>query len=1076
MLLDEAHDTLGWPTRKQVVQPDGAGARVFADFAQQKIGEALRRKYPGLQVATGILAADPHSNSTEAPLAIVCEFPSGAGDKELAEAHRLAWNFSRTALLLTLEPDRLIAWSCCQAPTEPLEKRQVRELTRGPVGGVKGTAQQRAVRDLLHWVGLITGQLLREEPKRFPADGRADALLLKNLRAIRQELLKSGLPENYCHDLLARIIFTQFLFHRKGSDGRPFFDERLLDGRFEGKLLKVHKSLGTILESKDETYALFRWLDDKFNGDLFPGKENQPDEERERAWQQEKAAVDEKLHLRLLADLVSGRLDVGKQQLALWPQYSFDVIPLEFISSVYEEFLTGRQEDDKAYYTPAHLVDFVLDAVLPWKGTEWDLKILDPSCGSGIFLVKAFQRLIHRWRQANGRDPLVSDLKPILANNLFGVDKNPEAVRVACFSLYLAMADAIEPKHYLKREKVFPRLRGTRLFHKDFFDEETPGFRTQEEAGRFDLVLGNAPWGDQSIQKTSDPQPTLVRSGSRGRAAGRRQKKVLTKAEQWAADARHPWPVANNDIGPLFLAKSAELIHESGRVAMIQPASLLNNREPPARGFRQKLFLSYTVDEVSNLSALRRELFSGVVGSACVIVFGKQKPDPQQTLLYICPKPLRDRQSGHRFVIEPHDANRLTHEEAATEPVVWSALAIGGRRDLALVRRFSLFPTLGKLEEKGEVLTRLGVIPGNKEKILDGRHALPDLRGKPYFEEERFPDDVFLELNAETVPTWELPAIDGAGSTDFEAFKSPQLLIKLSFSVKDGRFRAARVRSSDSEWGVICKKTYVSVRDRSRDGRHIKTACLAYNSSLATYYLYMTSSRLWHYRPEPLKDELLEVPLPPLVKSLKGLDSFAAIDSEVKSAFKDLTPADWVLIEDFLATTVREDPRLTPGYEPTRRIAAKGEGELELESYAHHFVRVVKSTFGKASHVCATVFREPTNSALLPVRMVAIHLDWPGRDTIEPEEMEAHGLMEKLQELYTSAMERKVRAHAGSGLGFQRVAFLFHAYETAVGRVRSLYIIKPDQRRYWTRSLAFRDADQLSGAILKAAGRSRSAS
>ena len=156
----------------------------------------------------------------------------------------------------------------------------------------------------------------------------------------------------------------------------------------------------------------------------------------------------------------------------LWKHYSFDTIPLEFISSVYEEFLTAEERgNDKAYYTPSHLVDYVLDAVLPWNSEDWNVRILDPCCGSGIFLVKAFQRLIHRWRLKNRRDPLVTDLRPILENNLIGVDKNPEAVRVACFSLYLAMADAIEPKHYVTREniKVFPRLRGTRLIHRDFF-------------------------------------------------------------------------------------------------------------------------------------------------------------------------------------------------------------------------------------------------------------------------------------------------------------------------------------------------------------------------------------------------------------------------------------------------------------------------------------------------------------------------------------------------------------------------------------------------------------------------------
>ena len=152
-------------------------------------------------------------------------------------------------------------------------------------------------------------------------------------------------------------------------------------------------------------------------------------------------------------------------------RYSFDTIPLEFISSVYEQFVSEDADRHKAYYTPAHLVDFVLDEGLPWDDRQWNLKILDPACGSGIFLVKAFQRLVHRWRKANhGKAPRVSDLKPILENNLFGVDINHDAVRVASFSLYLAMCDAIDPRYYWK-QVVFPRLRGVRMLEADFFDE-----------------------------------------------------------------------------------------------------------------------------------------------------------------------------------------------------------------------------------------------------------------------------------------------------------------------------------------------------------------------------------------------------------------------------------------------------------------------------------------------------------------------------------------------------------------------------------------------------------------------------
>ncbi len=143
------------------------------------------------------------------------------------------------------------------------------------------------------------------------------------------------------------------------------------------------------------------------------------------------------------------------------------MIPLEFISSIYEEFVTAKG----AHYTPGYLVDFMLDEVLPWGGTDWNLKILDPACGSGIFLVKAYQRLIQRWKNAHpDQKPSADDLRKLLERNLFGVDIDPQAVRVASFSLYLTMCDELDPKTYLKSTK-FPPLRGRRLIYADFFRE-----------------------------------------------------------------------------------------------------------------------------------------------------------------------------------------------------------------------------------------------------------------------------------------------------------------------------------------------------------------------------------------------------------------------------------------------------------------------------------------------------------------------------------------------------------------------------------------------------------------------------
>ncbi|HVU07291.1 MAG TPA: N-6 DNA methylase [Verrucomicrobiae bacterium] len=1070
MLYADIYNWLGWPDPEQAFEPAGAGAKVYAEFASKKLAGALRQAHPGVEIRVGVIAADPNSNSSETPLALVCEFPRAANDEVLGLTHKLAWNFSRTALLITLEPHRLIAWSCYQDPTQQ-EHRRVCELPTPTGFQPSGTQQQRVVRDLLHWVNLITHRAQQERPKQFPADGRADALLLKNLRYVRSELRRLNLAQDHCHDLLARVIFTQFLFHRKDSDGNAFFSpSKMRRLQEDGTLSKVHADLASLLSHKTDTYALFRWMDERFNGDLFPGKDGENDDARSAAWKAEKDAVT-KEHLDLLADLVSGDLVASDRQPLLWKHYSFDTIPLEFISSVYEEFLTAEERgNDKAYYTPSHLVDYVLDAVLPWNSEDWNVRILDPCCGSGIFLVKAFQRLIHRWRLKNKRDPLVTDLRPILENNLVGVDKNPEAVRVACFSLYLAMADAIEPKHYITRDniKVFPRLRGTRLIRQDFFDEETNEIRTGANKESFDYVLGNAPWGDGSIE--ADPFLENEQKNYAKRIFNvNATKATKTRAQIWAK--ANDWPVANNDIGPLFLAKAAALVKPMGFVAMVNTASLLYWRDGQATELRKKLFTAFTFEEVTNLSALRRELFPQAIGPSCVVVFRTGKPNGQSPMHYYTPKPtrtMRAKRSGavvsKGFSIEPSDVSVLTHDDAASDSIVWPALAMGNARDHLLVSRLAKLPTLLKLRAQGKVFTREGVIFGKGGKKFDD----PELVNLPLYATPILPASGLL-LDADNLPKWTEPRADTDASTKFEAFKLPQLLIKQTLSATTKRFRAMLVQSSHPVWGVICSQAYVTIRDLESEGKNIAPACIVYNSQFATYYMALTSSRVGHFIPEALADELISVPLPNNVPEFSKLDSLEAIDDATRKAL-GFTTADWTLIEDFLKYTLPDVLRKAPGPArfPTQRRNKDGAKEPELTEYAKTFARVVKGTFGKNKFVASTIFTEPDDRKL-PVRMLTIHLDAPTRDGVQIEPIEADGLLDKLAEFHAGQLKQKPRDATGSGLGFQRIAYFFQPSRENGRRVMNLTIVKPDECRYWTRSMAMRDADQLANAIQKAA-------
>jgi hypothetical protein len=395
--------------------------------------------------------------------------------------------------------------------------------------------------------------------------------------------------------------------------------------------------------------------------------------------------------------------------------------------------------------------------------------------------------------------------------------------------------------------------------------------------------------------------------------------------------------------------------------------------------------------------------------------------------------------------------------------MAWSVLALGGHRDLNLIRRLAKQPTLAKLDAVSSVKTRLGVIPGNQAA------ELTEHRDKHYFQAGNFPMNVFLEFDVSEIPLWIKPCVAESDSTDFDAFRLPQLLLKASYSTVFARFRAAIVKSDDATWGVICKKTYVTVRDLSSDGGNIRAACLMYNSNLATYFLAMTSSRFPLYNTEVPAGELLNVPLPASIPDLASLNSFAEIDAQARKMIP-LTKADCIIIDDFLDSLpnfLRKGPN--PNRESTSHRSRRVNTEPELTPYADTFIRVLQTTFGRDKAISATIYQEPDKD-LLPIRMITMHLDWHEGDLLKVQRLEPGGLLDTLAEFQRNVMQHKSRSFSERGIGFRRVAFLFHTHRVDQRRVRNLTIIKPDERRYWTRSLAMRDADDLAGAILKAAG------
>lgn len=240
--------------------------------------------------------------------------------------------------------------------------------------------------------------------------------------------------------------------------------------------------------------------------------------------------------------------------------YEFSVLSVEILGSAYEQFLgktislskTGKAvieekpEVRKAggvYYTPQYIVDYIVANTVgkliagktPKEITP--LKIVDPACGSGSFLIGAYQYLLQYHKDYytnNGKpskgskdNPLTPDgnlttaeKKRILLNNIFGVDLDANAVEVTKLSLLIKCMEgeteaSISSQLKLFHERILPTLDsnikdGNSLIDIDFYASEIDfgeekkikpfswkkAFPLVFKQGGFDCVIGNPPWVD----------------------------------------------------------------------------------------------------------------------------------------------------------------------------------------------------------------------------------------------------------------------------------------------------------------------------------------------------------------------------------------------------------------------------------------------------------------------------------------------------------------------------------------------------------------------------------------------------
>ncbi|MBI5492403.1 MAG: N-6 DNA methylase [Deltaproteobacteria bacterium] len=920
--------------------------------------------------------------------------------KSIAEAHKLAWNLGQAPLLMIVLPGEIRAYS---AYVNPRIKKGTNKLdeTAGLIEKIEFAQKWRVELAKFKREELLSGKFWELHKARFNPRTRVERTLLENLTEIRKLLLKNNkLSSPLVHRLLGRSIFIQYLQDRQDTNKKNVFPENYFE-----KYVPGATCFSDVLGDKKATYNLFKDLEEKFNGDLFPVLNNE-----------ERTVSDE--DLKLLSDFLTGKAELRTRQLTLWPYYSFNAIPIEFISNLYESFFhlesdknamaneNSRKNRAGTYYTPHKLVEFLLDEVLPWDGTNEEISILDPSCGSGIFLVESYRRLVARWRQRNqNAKPTAEDLKKILTKNLYGVDSNPEAIKVAAFSLYLTMCDYLEPR-YIWNQVKFPKLNETNLLASDFFDfiKNVP-FKQK----KFDIIIGNPPW----------------------------ESKVSDSASKYLCS--HSRTIGDDQIAQAFLWGAAELSDKNGEIVLLAPSKgLLFNASEPNKEFRKELFSSFEVKAIINFSALRRLLFPTAAGPASAIFYKPIPPNNEKKILYCCPKSSNSPEDSWRFIIESQDISYIPLKVAKENQYIWKAAMWGTPRDWELIQKLEKLPKLRDICDSRDWIHSEGFIVGNK------KIQATWLTKKPYVTADVLTPFVVDEsgLTKLEIDRFERPRTNKA-----KIYKGPHLLISQTPKKEKG-FIAAMLRDeavfTDSILGISAQA--------GEDADILGTICILVNSFVWTYYAMLTSRKWLIERDELQKDEFMSLPIPVSVFEGKIKTSYSDLKKFADSnninilwdkiiSLYGLTKDEVFLMKDALQYN------LSYFYEKDRANLNQ-ISSMSLLEYGHSFCNTLNNSFSKKNAFAINII-----SGDMPMILAHVILDKHKPTNQVTFENAPDKLIQSLRQLDKILLEKE-----SSSVYIRRNVRIYHG--------NNIYLLKRNQDRFWSRSAAQRDADEVYAEIM----------
>jgi hypothetical protein len=474
-------------------------------------------------------------------------------------------------------------------------------------------------------------------------------LLISHLKSLKKEI-SSQVTEEVLNRLIVQCILVKYLEEKRDENGDNIFTVKsnLFKEKWQNETFVDVIKTGNLI-------SLFDYLAGYYNGKVFEWNKEIENKEREEVLSLSQDT------LNYLAAYFDGNLDFKTKQFALWRFYSFQYLPVELISRIYEEFLPDMPG---VVYTPPFLVDFLIDECMPIedyvKFKTGTFKVLDPSLGSGIFCVSAYKRLIDWYRINRYYDEkkawdesIDSDiLKNILKKNIFGTDVEKEAVRIAIFSLTLALLESLTPLQILE-ELHFEDLSEKNILHKNFFDF----FNENKNEPCFDLIIGNPPFNPPNKIKNS--------------------KYLEDISVDYNIEFSHKIP--DDNLALAFLDKVPLLSKPTtGLTCLILPSAPLLYGQW-TMDYRSSFIQNFFVPQIIDFTHLRRILFNKDVSTAVIFV-KNQKPEINSDIWHIVANRTKKEQNRLFFLFDHYDFHIIKLSKALNEKYIWKANLLGGGR------------------------------------------------------------------------------------------------------------------------------------------------------------------------------------------------------------------------------------------------------------------------------------------------------------------------------------------------------------------------------------------------------------